>query len=138
MWCMEPGDATKATAQLRRGVLEHCVLALLRTREMYTLDLVRDLARVSGQSVSEGTLYPMLTRLRRDGKVVTTWHESASGPPRKYYALTDRGEQALETFVVGWREFTTAIDALLVAPAADPEPASTTGPAVDATPRRTP
>ncbi|MEJ5913154.1 PadR family transcriptional regulator [Pseudokineococcus sp. 1T1Z-3] len=135
---MEPGDATKVTAQLRRGVLEHCVLALLRTREMYTLDLVRELARVSGQSVSEGTLYPMLTRLRRDGKVTTTWHESASGPPRKYFALTDQGRGALETFVVGWRDFTTAIDALLAAPPADPDRAATAGPVVDATPRKGP
>ena len=75
-------------SQLRRGVLEFCVLALLRSEERYSFELVRALSAVDGLVTSEGTLYPLLARLRRDGVVETTWRESLSGPPRRYYRLT--------------------------------------------------
>lgn len=68
-------------SQLRRGVLEFCVLALLRDGERYSFELVRALGDAEGLVTSEGTLYPLLGRLRRDGLVQTTWRESAAGPP---------------------------------------------------------
>src|SRR5690349_10109788 len=90
------------TAQMRKGALEYCVLALLKNEERYGYDLVKSLAEEDGLATSEGTLYPILSRLRRDGLVETTWHESSSGPPRKYYKPTDAGRLALEGFQSEW------------------------------------
>src|SRR5919106_565153 len=83
-------------AQMRRGTLQYCVLALLTAEERYGFDLVKALAEMDGMVTSEGTIYPLLSRLRRDGLVETTWRESPTGPPRRYYSLTDRGRAALE------------------------------------------
>ena len=94
-------------AQMRRGTLQYCVLALLRDEERYGLDLVRAL---DGMVTSEGTIYPLLSRLRRDGLVSTTWEESPSGPPRRYYRLTAKGRQALAEFVQEWQRFRDAVD----------------------------
>lgn len=112
---MEPGETRNALTQLRRGVLEFCVLALLRDEEIYGFDLVRRLGDVDGMVTSEGTIYPLLSRLRREGRVSTTWHESESGPPRRYYAITPAGTRALASFTYEWRRFRTSVDALLEA-----------------------
>jgi PadR family transcriptional regulator PadR len=82
--------------------LEYCVLALLREQERYAFDLVKTLGESDGMVTSEGTIYPLLSRLRRDGLVTTTWEESPSGPPRRYYRLTPEGERALAGFVDEW------------------------------------
>jgi PadR family transcriptional regulator PadR len=97
-------------AQMRRGTLQYCVLALLAEEERYGFDLVRGLADMDGMVTSEGTIYPLLSRLRRDGLVESTWQESPAGPPRRYYQLTDAGRAALETFRVEWRRFRDAVD----------------------------
>jgi len=89
------------------------VLALLRDRPRYGFDLVRTLAEADSLVTSEGTIYPLLSRLRRDGLVTTAWHESPSGPPRRYYELTQSGYQALELFTGEWDRFTSAVDRLL-------------------------
>jgi PadR family transcriptional regulator, regulatory protein PadR len=99
--------------QMRHGTLEYCVLALLRDQPRYGFDLVRTLGAADGLITSEGTIYPLLSRLRRDGLVTTTWNESPSGPPRRYYQLTDEGERALELFTTEWDRFTDAVDCLL-------------------------
>jgi PadR family transcriptional regulator len=99
-------------AQMRRGAIEFCVLALLRNEERYGLDLARALA-ADGLVTSEGTMYPLLARLRQDGLVETSWHESSQGPPRRYYRLTEEGHVALDFFTVQWRQFRDAIDILL-------------------------
>jgi len=103
-------------AQLRRGTLEYCVLALLHDGERYGLDLVRQLGQVDGMLTSEGTVYPLLGRLRRDGLVATTWRESPSGPPRRYYHLTPTGQQALDAFATQWARFRDAVDHFLAFP----------------------
>ena len=100
-------------SQLRRGALEHCVLALLREEARYGFDLVRSLSEHDGMVTSEGTIYPLLSRLRRDGLVQTTWQESASGPPRRYYLLTADGKEALDAFTEEWRRFRDAVDHIL-------------------------
>lgn len=115
---MEPGGARNPLSQLRRGVLEYCVLSLLSTEPLYGFDLVRRLGDVDGMVTSEGTIYPLLSRLRREGWVSTTWAESGSGPPRRYYALTDDGRSALRTFTDDWRRFRDAVDELLPRPSA--------------------
>jgi PadR family transcriptional regulator PadR len=105
------GEAT--ISQLRRGVLEFCVLALLRDGERYSFELVRALGDAEGLVTSEGTLYPLLGRLRRDGMVRTTWRESASGPPRRYYRLTGEGDAALRAFASQWARFRESVDGLM-------------------------
>lgn len=97
-------------SQMRRGTLQYCVLALLAKEERYGFDLVRGLAEVDGMVTSEGTIYPLLSRLRRDGLVESSWQESTAGPPRRYYRLTDAGWTALEGFRLEWRRFRDAVD----------------------------
>ncbi|MCU1600698.1 MAG: transcriptional regulator, PadR-like family [Frankiales bacterium] len=109
---MEPGSTR--ISQLRRGVLEHCVLALLSEEPLYGFDLVRRLGDVDGLVTSEGTIYPLLSRLRRDGWVTTTWQESESGPPRRYYALTTEGRRVLRAFAEEWVRFRDSVDLLLL------------------------
>jgi PadR family transcriptional regulator PadR len=110
---MEPGQARNPITQLRRGVLEFCVLSLLRDEPRYGFDLVRRLGEVDGMVTSEGTIYPLLSRLRRDGWVRTTWQESESGPPRRYYELSADGRRALAGFTGEWQRFRDSVDALL-------------------------
>lgn len=104
--------ANQAVTQLRRGVLEHCVLALLRDEERYGYDLVTELAE-AGLLASEGTIYPLLSRLRKEELVRTSWRESPTGPPRRYYALTDQGRVALAEFTRSWTDFSRAVDRIL-------------------------
>jgi PadR family transcriptional regulator PadR len=108
---VEPRSAL--IAQLRRGTLEYCVLALLHSDERYGFELVRQLGQVEGMMTSEGTIYPLLGRLRREGLVATTWRESRSGPPRRYYQLTPTGRQALDAFAAEWASFRDAVDHFL-------------------------
>ncbi len=98
---------------MRRGTLEYCVLALLRDEERYGFDLVRALGAADEMVTSEGTIYPLLTRLRKDELVTTFWQESASGPPRRYYRLTDAGGAALAAFSEEWSRFRDGVDAVL-------------------------
>ena len=109
---MEPGAGNVAT-QLRRGVLEHCVLAVLARSPEYAFELVRRLSAVDGLVTSEGTIYPLLSRLRRVGWLDSKWSESPSGPPRRYYALTDSGRSALEHFRTEWVSFRQTVDRLV-------------------------
>ncbi|HZT93706.1 MAG TPA: PadR family transcriptional regulator [Gaiellaceae bacterium] len=97
-------------SQMRRGVLQYCVLALLAEEKRYGFDLVKALGEVEGMVTSEGTIYPLLSRLRRDGLVETSWQESPSGPPRRYYSVTAAGRAALEVFAEEWNRFRDAVD----------------------------
>lgn len=111
---MQPGGTRQPLPQLRRGVLEFCVLSLLRGDPLYGFDLVRRLSEVDGMVTTEGTIYPLLSRLRRDGLVSTSWQESQSGPPRRYYAISVEGRRALSIFISEWRRFRDSVDALLL------------------------
>ena len=106
------GTTRKPLPELSRGVVEHCVLALLSEGESYAFELVRVLG-ARGLVTSEGTIYPLLARLRRDGLVSTTWRESAAGPPRRYYQITSAGQAVLDGFVADWTDFRDAVDAIL-------------------------
>lgn len=110
---MVAGIDKEPVAQLRRGVAEHCVLALLRSGERYGFDLARELSAQRGLVAGEGTVYPLLARLRRRQLVETTWRESAEGPPRRYYRLTAEGKAELTAFVEQWQQFRIAVDAVL-------------------------
>ena len=99
-------------AQMRKGALEYCVLALLRDGERYGFELVRELSNAE-LVTSEGTIYPLLSRLRADGAVETSWRESTQGPPRRYYKLTAEGKASLDFFAVEWQRFCQAVNGIL-------------------------
>ena len=88
------------------------MLAMLRRGELYGLDIARSLV-AAGLMGSEGTLYPLLSRLRKSGLVQTTWQESPAGPPRRYYRLTPDGRAAVDTFERLWKPFRDAVDSTL-------------------------
>jgi PadR family transcriptional regulator PadR len=85
----------------------------LQQRERYGFELIQNLGQVDGMVTSEGTIYPLLSRLRRDGVVETFWRESASGPPRRYYRITPLGRGALRDFQQEWQRFRAAVDQIL-------------------------
>lgn len=99
-------------SQMRRGALEYCVLALVQQTPRYAFEMIDALGR-TGMLTTEGTLYPLLSRLRRDGLVKTEWRESTDGPPRRYYELTVEGRRALTAFKNEWTGFRGAVDAIL-------------------------
>jgi PadR family transcriptional regulator, regulatory protein PadR len=103
----------KLLSQMRRGTLAYCVLALLAEEERYGFDLVRALGEVDGMVTSEGTIYPLVSRLRKDGLIDSTWRESNSGPPRRYYRLTRSGRAALSDFATEWARFRDGVDQFL-------------------------
>lgn len=109
---MVPGDDT-ILVNLRRGTLEYCILGLLARERSYGLDIARRLSAGGLVMNSEGTLYPLLARLRKSGWVETTWEESDAGPPRRYYAITPAGRHALAAFRATWQPFSAAVDAAL-------------------------
>lgn len=110
---MVPDVTRDSLSELRRGVLEHCVLAVVRERESYGFDIVRTLGRSGGLVISEGTIYPLLARLRRQGLVTTAWRESDAGPPRRYYRISEEGRRVLELFTAEWRDFQAAVNSVL-------------------------
>lgn len=106
-------DAERWAAQLRKGCLEMAVLAVLAPRTSYGLEIIRELESHSNLVLSEGTVYPILNRLRQDGLVDAAWVESESGHPRKYYSLTQKGRARASRMAATWREFAAGLDALI-------------------------
>jgi PadR family transcriptional regulator PadR len=111
---MVVGGTDKLLAQMRRGSIEYCVLALLQFEDRYGFEITRKLSENDGLVTSEGTVYPLLTRLRNDGLVETYWQESTEGPPRRYYRITTEGREALGFFIDQWRRFRDSVDSILV------------------------
>lgn len=95
-------------AQMRKGILEYCILTVLSKREAYPSDIIQELKEAK-LIVVEGTLYPLLTRLKNAGLLNYNWVESSSGPPRKYYSLTQEGEQFLNELKTTWDELHKAV-----------------------------
>jgi len=94
---------------MRKGVLELCILSIIGTRdEVYASDILHELKQAQ-LIVVEGTLYPLLTRLKNDELLSYRWEESKSGPPRKYYRLTETGEQMLAELKIGWNDLVAAV-----------------------------
>src|SRR3954453_3635068 len=98
--------------QIRKGTLELCALCALRGRRLYGYDLVKRLRDVGGLGMSEGTVYPMLSRFKKEGLVTTTLVESSEGPARKYDELTPRGRQLLGRMLEHWSAVRRGVDAL--------------------------
>ena len=98
-------------AQMRKGMLEYCILLLLRRKSCYANDIITHLKQAD-MIVVEGTLYPLLSRLKSDGLLKYEWRESKQGPPRKYYALTMDGEEALQQLDDSWAELARTVNFL--------------------------
>lgn len=96
-------------AQMRKGVLEFCILAVLDSKDAYTSDII-DVLKEGKMIVVEGTLYPLLTRLKNAGLLAYRWEESKSGPPRKYYSITAEGKLFLAELDMTWKELVHAVE----------------------------
>lgn len=99
-------------SQMRKGMLEFCVLLLLRQRDAYASEMIERL-KAARLIVVEGTLYPLLTRLKKDGLLGYRWEESTQGPPRKYYKLTPMGEEFLADLTLAWQDMATSVSILM-------------------------
>lgn len=98
-------------AQMRKGILEYCILLVIARQDAYVQDIINKL-KASKMLVVEGTIYPLLTRLKNTGLLSYRWEESTQGPPRKYYSITDEGRSFLQAMGSSWDELTAAIAAL--------------------------
>src|SRR3989339_2266332 len=101
-------DLNNTKAQMRKGVLEYCILLVIDGKPLYASDIIEELSR-SKMIVVEGTLYPLLTRLKNDGLLTYRWEESTQGPPRKYYELTEEGNVFLKELGESWDELVSAV-----------------------------
>ncbi|SRR5690606_17660213 len=106
---LEVKKLENAKAQMRKGLLELCVLSIIDPEEMYPSDIIEKLKEAE-LIVVEGTLYPLLTRLKNAGLLEYTWRESTSGPPRKYYTTTEQGKVFCRELKESWDELVTKIN----------------------------
>ena len=100
-------DNTKA--QMKKGVLEFCILSILSKKDCYASEIINNL-KASKLIVVEGTMYPLLTRQKNAGLLSYRWEESTQGPPRKYYTITELGQEFLKELKVSWSELVTAVE----------------------------
>lgn len=108
-------DIQNTQSQMRKGVLEFCILSIIRHGEVYPSDIV-DKMRAANLNILEGTLYPLLTRLKNAGLLTYRWVESNSGPPRKYFLMTDKGIEFYSELERTWNELADAVKALAEVP----------------------
>lgn len=99
-------------AQMRKGIHEFCILSIIRRNEVYPAEIVEQM-REASLTLVEGTLYPLLTRLKNAGVLTYRWVESSGGPPRKYFSLTETGERYYGEMRATWQELSTAVNRLI-------------------------
>ncbi len=100
--------AENTQTQMRKGILEYCILSIISRGEIYASDIIAELKKAE-LLVVEGTLYPLLTRLKNNGLLSYSWQESTSGPPRKYYQITAEGTEVLQKLDITWKELEFAV-----------------------------
>src|SRR5690625_1648444 len=98
-------------SQMRKGILEFCILSVIRQQEAYPSDIIKKM-KESRLDVLEGTLYPLLTRLKNAGLLTYRWVESNSGPPRKYFTMTEAGEEFYQQLEKTWNQLSRAVNHL--------------------------
>ena len=98
-------------SQMRKGVLEYCILCILNKKEAYASSMIDEL-KAANMVVVEGTLYPLLIRQKNQGLLTYRWEESTQGPPRKYYVITDKGREQLAGMDAAWNELVETIETL--------------------------
>ncbi|WP_395375971.1 PadR family transcriptional regulator [Marinicella sp. W31] len=102
-------EAKNTISQMRRGILEFCILCILEEQEVYTSELIARLKQAN-LIVTDGTLYPLLNRLQKSHLLQYRWEESESGPPRKYYSLTEAGQRVSEALSKAWGDITESVE----------------------------
>ncbi len=102
-----------AQVQMRKGILEYCILQIISRGEVYASEILEELLNAKIMVV-EGTLYPLLTRLKNADLLNYSWRESTSGPPRKYYSLTEKGHAFLGELSFTWKELETSVNAIIL------------------------
>ena len=112
----EKSKSDKWDVQLRKGTLELVILAALKERKLYGLELLKLLHSFETMKITEGTLYPLMDRLKRDRLISAFWHHEGETRPRKYYQLTDQGEQKLKALTTRWRQSVDDIEYLIQNP----------------------
>ncbi|MDZ4668042.1 MAG: PadR family transcriptional regulator [bacterium] len=105
-------DIENSKAQMKKGVLEYCILSIISRGEAYASDIIEEM-KDAKLIVVEGTLYPLLSRLKNDGLLSYNWVESKSGPPRKYYQLTETGELFITELATTWDELGLAVNHII-------------------------
>ncbi|PIQ23330.1 PadR family transcriptional regulator [bacterium (Candidatus Blackallbacteria) CG17_big_fil_post_rev_8_21_14_2_50_48_46] len=100
-------------SQLLKGSLELCILSLIGERTRYAFEMIQELNDFEGLSISEGSIYPLLKRLQKEGLIDTFWSESSTGPPRKYYRLTEKGHEILTRMRLEWLKFSDFLNHLM-------------------------
>ncbi len=98
-------------SQMRKGILEFCILSIIQHGEAYPSDIIEKM-KTAGLHILEGTLYPLLTRLKNAGMLTYRWEESSSGPPRKYFSLTPKGTTFYTELEQTWNELSNAVNTL--------------------------
>lgn len=98
-------------SQMRKGVLEFCILSVIKLGEAYPSDII-DIMKSANLHILEGTLYPLLTRLKNAELLTYRWVESNSGPPRKYFSLTEKGAKFYEELAATWKELADAVETI--------------------------
>ena len=99
-------------SQMRKGVLEFCIMAIIKGNEVYPSEILEQM-KMAGLNILEGTLYPLLTRLKNAGLLSYRWEESSSGPPRKYFSLTEEGGLFYTTLAETWTQMSTAVNNII-------------------------
>lgn len=105
-------DLESAKADMRRGMLEFVVLVIISRGKVYASDILKEL-KLADLLIVEGTLYPLLSRLKAEDLLEYTWEESESGPPRKYYTLTGTGQENLTRLKITWKSLIKSVETLL-------------------------
>ena len=105
-------NTENTSSQMRKGVLEFCILSIIRKSEVYPSDII-DQMKAAGLSILEGTLYPLLTRLKNAELLSYRWEESATGPPRKYFSLTEKGETFYLELQQTWKQLADAVHQII-------------------------
>jgi len=102
-------DLDNSKAQMRKGILEYCILEIISKKHSYAPDIIEEMKKAQ-MIVVEGTLYPLLTRLKNAGLLNYRWEESQQGPPRKYYEMTEEGTAVLSELRNSWQEMVNSVD----------------------------
>ena len=99
--------------QMMKGILDGCLLAIIKEKECYGYEMAEELSQYGFDAISEGTIYPLLRRMQREGLVTSVRKDSTAGPKRKYYSLTNEGEQAVVNFLERWTQLEKSVNAII-------------------------
>ena len=107
------GDLSMSQTQMMKGILDGCLLAMIKEKECYGYEIAEQLSQYGFDTISEGTIYPLLLRMQREGLVTSVRKDSIAGPKRKYYSLTSKGQKSLDDFLARWTQLEKSVNAII-------------------------